>query len=395
VILIGKYEPQVSIDEAFIQCIHAHEELCKIYEFIDLPESIRDLERQNSAILRNYYANALDHNLVDIKTVKYVLSRNIKPNGMNELAVEQYGKAEQYLASHLDEALSVSMVYRLHQLLVTNLYNGGAEANLFNSQGLRMPEKLNMETEYELESLFEFLNHDSEFHPLIQSWILHFRIIGMELFAEGRTKIAALLQNFWLQKHNMDMFGLLSLEHELYIHKNTYRKYFSAPDAGADAGLNDQMAFGLQMHMMQLQRLKQMLRSYFCKQVDFDKLNPRQKNVMNYVFNRGYRLKEIDDAILNKRQKLIMYIIQHRGFISTKDLVNEFDCNRKTIQRDFTALLSMGLVKSIGAGAGLRYCINLKEKQNPQLEKYQADFVKAFDAPVQNELFADYSSSAL
>jgi hypothetical protein len=56
--------------------------------------------------------------------------------------------------------------------------------------------------------------------------------------------------------------------------------------------------------------------------------------------------------------------------------VNEFDCNRKTIQRDFQLLLDLGLVKSIGAGAGLRYCINLQEQGNPLMEKYQADFIQ-------------------
>jgi hypothetical protein len=39
-------------------------------------------------------------------------------------------------------------------------------------------------------------------------------------------------------------------------------------------------------------------------------------------------------------------------------------------------LLDLGLVKSIGAGAGLRYCINLQEKGNPLMEKYQADFIQ-------------------
>ena len=136
------------------------------------------------------------------------------------------------------------------------------------------------------------------------------------------------------------------------------------------------MTFGLELQRAQLNRIKLLLKSYFRKQIDFDKLNPRQKNIMNFVFERGYKLKEIDDAILNKRQKLIMYIVQHKGFVSTKDLVNEFDCNRKTIQRDFILLLEMGFVKSIGAGAGLRYCVNLNEKENPLFLDYQAAFVR-------------------
>ena len=70
-ILINKYEPEISIDDAFVNIVHQYNELKKIYEFIDLPEQFRDLEKNNSAILRNYYSNAIDHNLLDIKSVKY------------------------------------------------------------------------------------------------------------------------------------------------------------------------------------------------------------------------------------------------------------------------------------------------------------------------------------
>jgi Fic family protein len=233
-----------------------------------------------------------------------------------------------------------------------------------------------MESEIELESLFEFLNNDTEFHPILQSWILHFRIMSLPLYSESKSKFASLMQWFWLRKNKMDMHGLICLEHEIYINKLTYDQIINNAIQGEENALNEQITFGLQLQQMQLGRLKDLLRNYFRQQVDFDKLNPRQKNIMNYVFERGYKLKEIDDSILNKRQKLIMYIVQHRGFISTKELVNEFDCNRKTIQRDFQLLLDLGLVKSIGAGAGLRYCINLQEKGNPLMEKYQADFIQ-------------------
>lgn len=375
-ILINKYEPIISIDEAFIKCVNDHVELCKIYEFIDLPEQIKIIEQQNSTILRNYYANALANNLLEIKTVKYLLNKNLRPGSLPEKAVEQYQKAEQFITEQLHEPLSVPLLYQLQKIIIDDLYHNNGEINLFSTQHAHLPEKLNLETEIELENLFDFLNNDTEFHPIVQSWMLHFRLISLPLFSESKTKFANLIQYFWLRKHKMDMFGLLSIEHEIYINKTEYEDLVNKVKPGEEVSLNDLISFGLQLHRVQLNRLKDLFKSYFRKQVDFEKLNPRQKNIMNYVFERGYKLKEIDDSILNKRQKLIMYIIQHRGFISTKELVNEFDCNRKTIQRDFTLLLDLELVRSIGAGAGLRYCINLHEKGNPQLEKYQADFVK-------------------
>ncbi len=375
-ILINKYEPIISIDKSFENCEQEYAELCKIFNFIDLPTNIKNIEKTNSAILRTYYANALDNNLIEIKIVKYLINKNLKGTTLAEKAIEQYYQAEHYLSQQVHQPLSISLIKDVIQIISSNSNFEFEEKNYFNNTNSEAPNQLNSESEIELESLFDFLNLDSEFHPIVQSWILHFRLRSIPLINEGANKLASLFQQFWLQKKQMDLEGLLSLEHELYLNKLEYEEIINRSIVGEINVLNKQLAFGLQLHLSQINRIKDLLKSYFRKQIAFDKLNARQKNIMNYVFERGYKLKEIDDSILNKRQKLIMYIIQHRGFISTKELVNEFDCNRKTIQRDFQTLMDMGLVKSIGAGAGLRYCINLQEKRNPHLENFQADFLR-------------------
>ena len=102
-ILVNKYEPQISADHAFIDCVRQHDELRNIYEFIDLPEQIRAIEAQNSSILRNYYANALDHNLIEIKTVKYIINKNLRASGLNERAIEVFSKAESLLLESLEQ----------------------------------------------------------------------------------------------------------------------------------------------------------------------------------------------------------------------------------------------------------------------------------------------------
>jgi Fic family protein len=372
-ILLQKFEPQIALDDFHFKAFHRHEEIIKIYDFIDLPDHISEIEKQNSSILRNYYANALDHNLFDIKTVKYVLNGNIRAKGLNERAVEQYSKAEIWLRSVSHEPISVHMIYHLQKLLILDLYNNTTDVNLFSQHRTRSPEKLSLSSEQELENLFEFLNSDAEWHPVVQAWILHFKLLNMSLFSEGQTKIACLMLNFWLHKKGMDIFGLLSPEHELYINKNDYQEFFGEE---SNQDLQTQVDFGLRIYEAQLDRLKNLLRKYFRQQVEFDKHNPRLKNIMNYVFERGFRLKEIDDSILNKRQKLIMYIIQHKGFIATKELINEFNCNRKTIQRDFNALLDQNLVKTVGQGAGLKYAVNIEERKHDYLSAYQTDYLK-------------------
>lgn len=375
-ILTHKYEPTILIEELHWQQCRLQDELVKIYEFIDLPESIKQIEQQNSTILRAYYANAIAHNIVDIKTVKYIVSGNIKPKGINERAVEHYVKAERFLDSQLTEPLTIQHLYQLQKILILDLYNNREDINLFSNNNTRVPERISPTAELEIISLFDFLNNDDEFHPVVQSWILHFKLLNIPLFAECKTKIAALLQHYWLKKKKMDLFGLLSIEHELYVNKNDYQPYFDNQLPDYNNNEQEQFDFGMEMYGIQLDRLKKLLRSYYRKQIDFEKLNPRQKNIMNYVFEKGYKLKEMDDSILNKRQKLIMYIIQNRGFISTKELVNEFECNRKTIQRDFGVLTDNRLVKIIGQGAGLKYSINVTENKHSNLLKFQSEWVK-------------------
>ncbi len=387
-ILVNKLEPAISIEGYHYDCFKQYAELLKIYDFIDLPEHIQQIEQTNSAILRTYYANALDHNLIDIKTVKYIVEGKIKPKAFAERGIEQYVKAEEWLQTQLDQPLTVGMLYQLQKILVLDLYNNREDVNLFTVNATKAPEKLSPTAELELESLFEYMNHDSEHHPVIQSWVLHFKLLQIRLFSEAKSKIATLLQNFWLAKKQVNMNGLLSLEHELYVNKAEYQGFLGETrDVEKIAATEQQLLdFGMQLYVSQLDRLKTLLRSYFRQQVEFDKLNPRQKNIMNYVFERGYRLKEFDDAVLNQRQKLIMYIIQHKGFISTKELVSEFDCNRKTIQRDFATLLELNLVKVIGKGAGLRYAVNVAEHKNEFLSKYQSPLVADENENVIDEL---------
>jgi Fic family protein len=224
-ILTNRYEPTVHITEVHHQACTQHDELVKIFEFIDLPDAIKTIERQNGVILRAYYANALAHNIIDIKTVKYILSGNIKPKGINERAVEQYIKAEQYLASVIHEPIQIGMLYQLQKILILDLYNNREDINLFSTNNTRIPERLSPTAEMELESLFEFMNGDTEFHPIVQSWILHTKLLSIRLFSECKTKMASLLQYYWLSKKGFSALGMMSLDHELYLNKNEYQSY--------------------------------------------------------------------------------------------------------------------------------------------------------------------------
>jgi Fic family protein len=383
-ITINKYEPLTNIEDAFNKYISQYNELNKIFEFIDLPESIIKLEEFNSVILRNYYANAIDNNLLDIKQVKQIIESDEFPQTVAEAKVYLFDLAEQFLFSKVDQPISVGLVYKVNYILNLTNYSHQTDIETLFIKDSLFTEKLDENTEQELETLFNFLNSDSEFHPIVQSWMLHFKIISLPMFLKSKNMYASLFQSFWLKKHQMDMNGLLSLEHELYINKQEYETYFLGNNT-KEIHLKDQLEFGLSLYSNQLTRLYQLLQSYFHKQINYSNLKPRQKNIMNFVFKQGYKLKEVDDDVLNQRQKLIMYLIQHRGYVSTKDLAIEFDCNRKTIQRDFLHLTELNFVKTFGQGSALKYCLNMDLLNHDPINQYQSSYLVNSDEYIELE----------
>jgi hypothetical protein len=71
------------------------------------------------------------------------------------------------------------------------------------------------------------------------------------------------------------------------------------------------------LFIQNLERLKVMLRHYFRKQVEYDDATPRQRNMMNFVFERGYRLNLFQrghaeqapgiDYVHHSPQRLLLY----------------------------------------------------------------------------------------
>lgn len=372
----------IATEELFVNT-SAHEfyfELGNIYKFLELPEKIIRIEQFNSSASRSYYANALERSVADLETLKHLLSKKQQARGYNEKTLFVYREAEEMLLKRTGEPLSVALLKDLHQLVSGEVNKSTNDFDLFTIQYHKLPESLSPIAEVELNELFAFVNTNRELDPLSLSWILHFELLRIQPYNSDAPVLTRLLHYFWLSKHNLTVDGLLALEHELYLNRHHYFELQQTLGEANAACFNQYIRFGTLIFMQNLERIKLMLRHYFRKQVEYDDATPRQRNMMNFVFERGYKLKLFHEGTLNKRQELIMYIIHHKGFCSTKELTEEFGCNRKTIQRDFTDLLTFNLVRTIGNGSSLRYAVSIKENYNEQMAAFMPEFLRKANA---------------
>lgn len=382
----------------------AHEfyfELGNIYKFLELPEKIIRIEQFNSSASRSYYANALERSVADLETLKHLLSKKQQAKGYNEKTLFVYREAEEMLLKRAGEDLSVGLLKDLHQLVSGEVNKTTNDFDLFTIQYHKLPETLSSVAEAELGELFAFINSNRELDPLSLSWILHFELLRIQPYNSDAPVLARLLHYFWLSKHQLTLDGLLTLEHELYLNRHRYFDLQQIKSEYPAELFNQYIGFGQDIFLQNLERIKLMLRHYFRKQVEYEDATPRQRNMMNFVFERGYKLTLFQERTLNKRQELIMYIIHHKGFCSTKELTEEFGCNRKTIQRDFTDLLNFNLVRTIGNGSSLRYAVSIKENYNEQMATFMPEFMRKANAhpaqansAEQESLFAESPSTS-
>lgn len=234
--------------------------------------------------------------------------------------------------------------------------------------------------------------HFSVEEKILASWFIHFALLSSLPALKKHTVLARFAQHLFLHIHGLDALGLLSLNMAILPHQAMYKRavdQFKFKDTKdlLQSDLSHMVQLGLDIHEHALQAANLNLRELYQDQIDYEDLTPRQRNMVNFFFDEGLTLSRPETAHLNERQQKIIELIYENHFSSTKDLSLIFRCNRKTIQRDFTELLDMGLVRQMGNGAALRYTVHIRNRPHSALERLQN--VRLGDIPVQMNLFGE------
>ncbi|HCS21083.1 MAG TPA: hypothetical protein DIW47_11080 [Bacteroidetes bacterium] len=234
--------------------------------------------------------------------------------------------------------------------------------------------------------------HFSIEEKILASWFIHFALLSSLPALKKHTVLARFAQHLFLRVHGLDALGLLSMNMAILPHQAVYKRavdQFKFKDTKdlLQSDLSNMVQLGMDIHEHALQAANLNLRELYQDQIDYEDLTPRQRNMVNFFFDEGLSLSRPETAHLNERQQKIIELIYENHFSSTKDLSLIFRCNRKTIQRDFTELLDMGLVRQMGNGAALRYTVHIRNRPHSALERLQN--VRLGDVPVQMNLFGE------
>lgn len=228
---------------------------------------------------------------------------------------------------------------------------------------------------------------------ILASWFVHYAVLTCLPSLKNYPVLARLAQQLYLQSEGLDADGTIFLNTELIRRQQAYKRIsdqlkFKDADSLLQSDLYGILNFGLSAHRQALENANLNLRELYQEKIEFDEYTPRQRNMVNYFFEEGFRLQLPKGKIAqNERHKQILEFIYEHHFASTKDLSLIYRLNRKTIQRDFNELMDLGVVRSMGNGAALRYTVPIRNNPFGALEKCQN--ISLGEQPVQISLFGD------
>lgn len=206
-----------------------------------------------------------------------------------------------------------------------------------------------------------------------QSIIIRVVFELLQPFKNFPLSYPAHIQSVFLENKKKHLNGLLFINQEALARKKETQALL-LPLAGITVGqlketdLTPLLKLGYDSIENSLHRTNELLRQLFRKKNKYAEKEPRMRNLQNFLFDSGIEYLEPHMGEFNERQRQIIKYLFTKRYLGTKELTLDFKCDRKTIQRDFAKLLSTEVVRSIGNGSALKYCINLKTNAYDMLE---------------------------
>lgn len=225
----------------------------------------------------------------------------------------------------------------------------------------------------DIESCYRQIKASSHKDIFTQSWMLRLTMQILQPFKNHVHSYPALAQLAYLHGNKKTFDGLASFNLEVLSNKKEYEELLepfqniSITDL-SKTDLSPLLAFGYDCMEVALKRVDDALKVLYRDKIDYSKKDARIRNLINFLYTQGLEYLEPLDNDLNERQQKIVKYLFTKRYLGTKELSLSFRCDRKTIQRDFTKLLSSEIVRSTGNGSALKYCINLKNNSYDMLE---------------------------
>jgi len=272
----------------------------------------------------------------------------VNPDDTRELL--NYRQAFDLVASYVGEGepITEGLIREIHKRLVEGVRgNTAAPGDYRKIQNYVVNSKTKEviytpPTTYEvpqmMQALVDWINHETEIHPILMSGIAQFQLVHIHPFLDGNGRTARLLSTLCLYQRGYDFKKLFTISE--YYDRNRSDYYQAIQSVRQqDMDMTGWIEYFIQGLSTQLQEVKLL----------------GKQAIEQDVLIKKHRLSD--------RQKLAIEYISRHGRISIQQFEDICpDVTRRTLQRELKELLDKDVLCTTGATSNLLYEMNSKSK---------------------------------
>lgn len=274
----------------------------------------------------------------------------VNPDDTRELL--NYRQAFDLVASYVGEGepITEGLIREIHKRLVEGVRgNTAAPGDYRKIQNYVVNSKTKEiiytpPTTYEvpqmMQALVDWINHETEIHPILMSGIAQFQLVHIHPFLDGNGRTARLLSTLCLYQRGYDFKKLFTISE--YYDRNRSDYYQAIQSVRQqDMDMTGWIDYFIQGLSTQLQEVKLL----------------GKEAIEQDVLIKKHRL--------SGRQKLAIEYISRHGEISIQQFEDICpDVTRRTLQRELKELLDKDVLCTTGATSNLLYEMNSKSRSD-------------------------------
>lgn len=272
----------------------------------------------------------------------------VNPDDTRELL--NYRQAFDLVASYVGEGepITAGLIREIHKRLVDGVRGNTAAPGEYRKIQNYVVNSKTKEviytppTTYEvpqmMQELVDWINHETEIHPILMSGIAQFQLVHIHPFLDGNGRTARLLSTLCLYQRGYDFKKLFTISE--YYDRNRSDYYQAIQSVRQqDMDMTGWIEYFIQGLSTQLQEVKLL----------------GKQAIEQDVLIKKHRLSD--------RQKLAIEYISRHGGISIQQFEDICpDVTRRTLQRELKELLDKDILCTTGATSNLLYEMNSKSK---------------------------------
>ena len=333
------FKPKFTITNKINNCFIEIERARGFLEVAKLKEEwIKDMQSE-ALILEAHHSTHIEGTQLTLSQAQRILTgksaKGIRKDDRQELL--NYKEAMDFVSEYLGKKSEITedLIKQMHKILVKNVRGGTFEPGGYRKVQNYVVDSLTGEIIYippppeEVHKLtkefVEWLNKEKEISPVLVAGISQYQFVDIHPFLDGNGRTARVLCTLILYQNGYDFKRLFSLSE--YYDKNR-RKYYDAIQSVRERNMDmtgwlEYFADGLKSQLIGVKTKGE---------------NAIKKDV---IIEKAKRFN------LNERQqKILLHLLKEkRAYI--EEIRQKFNLVRRTVQRDLSKLVGLGLIKEI------------------------------------------------